>query len=178
MLSDSSLSFAGTLTVALNARPTAFFVRIGVFSRVLMPLRTVSFGFVHQADMGSVGYGVGHILFWRSVGQIGKMVIERVAVKMSNSRPCSPLWTGADKGQGHEMMDHLVALPGSDLKIFTSMPLRTHVNREVTASRPPATTRTDHPSPFLVNEVSRESWDFAESVQVRHDANNTMKIAA
>ena len=59
-------------------RPTAStspLVYAGVLWRVLMPLRTVSLGSMHHADVGSIGYGVGSILFWRSIEKIRKMII-------------------------------------------------------------------------------------------------------
>ena len=154
ILSRTSPVACSTITPA----PTG----VGVLWRVFVSLRAMGLGLVPKADVTSIGNGVSRILFWASVGQIGKMIIARVAVKMTNPGSRLAFWTRADKGQGHEMVDHLVAKPSPDLKIFASMSLRTHVNREVAASTPPS--RSDHSRPTLVDEIAREAWDFMKFI--------------
>ena len=157
-----SLILSRTSPVACSTVSPACLGGVGVFWRVFVPLRTMRFGSVPKADVASVSNGVSRILFWTSIGQVGKMIIKRVAVKMTNPGSRLAFWTRADKGQGHEMVDHLVAKPSPDLKIFTSMSLRTHVNREVTASTP--SSRADYSRPTLVDEIAREAWDFTKFI--------------
>ena len=154
ILSRTSPVACSTITPA----PTG----VGVLWRVFVSLRAMGLGLVPKADVASIGNGVSRILFWASVGQVGKMIIARVAVEMTNSGSRLAFWTRADKGQGHEMVDHLVAKPSPDLKIFASMSLRTHVNREVAASTP--SSRADYSRPTLVDEIAREAWDFMKFI--------------
>ena len=154
ILSRTSPVACSTITPA----PTG----VGVLWRVFVSLRAMGLGLVPKADVASIGNGVSRILFWASVGQVGKMIIARVAVEMTNPGSRLAFWTRADKGQGHEMVDHLVAKPSPDLKIFASMSLRTHVNREVAASTP--SSRADYSRPTLVDEIAREAWDFMKFI--------------
>jgi len=148
-------------------RPTAStspLVYAGVLWRVLMPLRTVSLGSMHHADVGSIGYGVGSILFWRSIGQVGKMIIERIAIKVSNSGSRLAFWARPKECQGHEVMNQSLSAAHFDLGITAPVPFLAHVNCEVASSRPSTATRTDHSRPFLVDEVAGKSWDFMEFI--------------
>lgn len=153
-----------TSPVAFSTVAPAYLGGVGVLWRVLMTLRTMSLGLVPKADVASIGNGVSRILFWASIGQIGKMIIERVAVKMTNPGSRLAFWTRANERQCHEVMNHSLPATYLDLGIATTVTHPAHADREVTASRPSTTTGADHSCPALVDEVAGKAWNFTKFI--------------
>ena len=159
-----SLILSRTSPVACSTVSPACLGGVGVFWRVFVPLRTMRFGSVPKADVASVSNGVSRILFWTSIGQVGKMIIKRVAVEMTNPGSRLAFWSRPNERQCHEVMNQSLPATHLDLGIAAPVPLLAHVDREVTASRPPATTGTNYSCSALVDEIAREAWDFTKFI--------------